>query len=76
MTDAAAAARPAATNAATAAPEAMAWDSRARRVVTLYLPLACFVLLLLFPLYWMTITSFKPNAELYDFKAYNPLWIS
>ena len=61
---------------ATAAPEAMSWDSRARRVVTLYVPLACFVLILLFPFYWMAVTSFKPNAELYDFKTYNPFWIA
>jgi multiple sugar transport system permease protein len=79
MTDAAAAAQPAVTataNSATVAPEAMAWDSRTRRMVTLYVPLACFVLILLFPFYWMAITSFKPNAELYDFKTYNPFWIA
>ncbi len=75
MTEAAVAAQPAA-NTATVAPETMAWDSRARRVVTLYLPLACFVLILLFPFYWMAITSFKPNAELYDYKTYNPFLIA
>jgi multiple sugar transport system permease protein len=63
---------------ASAAPpsEAMAWDSKARRMVTIYLPLACFLIILLFPFYWMTITSFKPNAELYDYKTHNPFWIS
>jgi multiple sugar transport system permease protein len=61
---------------ATVAPEKMAWDSRARRVVTIYLPLACFVIILLFPFYWMTVTSFKPNAELYDYKTHNPFWIT
>jgi ABC-type glycerol-3-phosphate transport system permease component len=30
----------------------------------IYLPLSCFVLILLFPFYWMALTSFKPNAEL------------
>ncbi len=60
---------------ATVAPDQMDWDSRARRMVTIYLPLACFVLILLFPFYWMTITAFKPNAELYDYKRYNPFWI-
>jgi multiple sugar transport system permease protein len=75
MTDAAAVPQPS-TNAATAAPDVMSWDSRARRVVTLYLPLACFVLILLFPFYWMAITSFKPNAELYDYKTHNPFWIA
>jgi len=62
-------------NTATVVPEAMSWDSRARRVVFIYLPLACFVFVLLFPFYWMTITTFKPNAELYDYMTYNPFWI-
>src|SRR5919112_2344579 len=77
MTEAGAAAtqEPVAVNKATVVPEAMSWDSKARRVVTLYVPLACFVLILLFPFYWMGITAFKPNAELYDYKTYNPFWI-
>jgi multiple sugar transport system permease protein len=62
-------------NSATAQPEAMTWDSKQRRVVMLYVPLACFVLILLFPFYWMAITAFKPNAELYDYNTYNPFWI-
>ena len=61
---------------ATVVPETMSWDSKARRVVTLYLPLACFVVILLFPFYWMAVTSFKPNAELYDYKTYNPFLIA
>jgi multiple sugar transport system permease protein len=74
MTDAAA---PAETpTSATAPPETMAWDSRARRMVVLWLPLACFVIILLFPFYWMTVTAFKPDAELYNFAKHNPLWIS
>ncbi|HEY4251509.1 MAG TPA: carbohydrate ABC transporter permease [Roseomonas sp.] len=77
MTDAVAAAgSSAAANAASAQPEHMAWDSRARRMVMLWLPLCCFVLILLFPFYWMTVTAFKPDAELYDFHAHNPFWIS
>jgi multiple sugar transport system permease protein len=79
MTDAATALAPqpaAVANTATVAPEAMSWDSRARRVVTVYVPLACFVLILLFPFYWMAVTSFKPNAELYDYKTYNPFLIA
>jgi multiple sugar transport system permease protein len=59
----------------TEAPQLMSWDSRARRVVTLYVPLACFVIILLFPFYWMTVTAFKPNAELYDYKTFNPFLI-
>lgn len=64
------------TNAATAQPETMTWDSRSRRMVTIYLPLACFLVILLFPFYWMTITAFKPNAELYDYNTHNPFWIT
>jgi len=39
--------------------------SRTRR---LYLPLAAFIVLMLFPFYWMLITSIKPNRELYSAK--------
>jgi len=63
-------------NASTAAPETMQWDSRSRRMVTLWIPLCCFLLILLFPFYWMTITAFKPDAELYDFGTHNPFWIT
>ena len=54
----------------------MEWESRAKRAVFLYVPLACFVFILLFPFYWMTITAFKPNAELYSYKTHNPFWIA
>jgi multiple sugar transport system permease protein len=54
----------------------MSWDKRSRRVVTIYVPLACFMLILLFPFYWMTITAFKPDSELLDYKHHNPFWIS
>jgi len=64
------------TNTASATPEQLAWDSRARRMVTIYLPLACFVIILLFPFYWMAITAFKPDSELYDYKHYNPFLVS
>ncbi|MBS7789870.1 carbohydrate ABC transporter permease [Roseococcus sp. SDR] len=63
-------------NASTAAPETMQWDSRARRMVLLWIPLSCFLLILLFPFYWMTVTAFKPDAELYDFATHNPFWIT
>jgi multiple sugar transport system permease protein len=55
---------------------AMAWQGRTRRMVTVYLPLACFMLILLFPFYWMAITAFKPNDELLDYVHHNPFWIS
>jgi multiple sugar transport system permease protein len=49
-------------------------DSRMRRIVTLYVPLAIFVFVLLFPFYWMATTSFKPNAELLNREG-NPFWV-
>jgi len=61
---------------ANAAPETMQWDSKARRVVVLWVPLGCFLFILLFPFYWMAITAFKPDAELYDFATHNPFWIT
>ncbi|WP_315834848.1 carbohydrate ABC transporter permease [Bradyrhizobium prioriisuperbiae] len=54
---------------------AISWDSRLRRIMTLHLPLAMFVFVLLFPFYWMTLTTFKPNEELYDYKQYNPFLV-
>ena len=39
-------------------------DTMPRRVVTVFIPLGIFVFVLLFPFYWMAITSFKPDAEL------------
>ncbi len=63
-------------NVASSTPDTMDWDSKARRMVMIYLPLSCFVLILLFPFYWMTITSFKPNAELLNYKQHNPFWIT
>jgi multiple sugar transport system permease protein len=38
------------------------------RLRKLYVPLAVFVVLMLFPFYWMLITSIKPNRELYSQK--------
>jgi len=49
--------------------------STPRRIVTLWLPLSIFIFVLLFPFYWMTVTSFKPDIELYDYSHYNPLWV-
>jgi multiple sugar transport system permease protein len=38
------------------------------RVLRLYLPLGFFLVAMLFPFYWMAITSIKPNRELYNAK--------
>jgi len=45
-----------------------------RRLFGLWLPLAAFAVIALFPFTWMAATSLKTNAELYDPKA-NPLTI-
>ena len=49
-------------------------ESTPRRLVTVYLPLAVFLFVLLFPFYWMGMTAFKPNEELVS-RAANPFWI-
>jgi multiple sugar transport system permease protein len=45
-----------------------------RRIVAVYLPLLVFVVVLLFPFYWMTITALKPDAELLSREG-NPFWV-
>jgi multiple sugar transport system permease protein len=49
-------------------------ESLPRRVFTLYLPLAAFLFVLLFPFYWMVVTTFKPNEELLSREG-NPFWV-
>ncbi len=46
-----------------------------RSVVVIYIPLAIFIFVLLFPFYWMTITSFKTNEELHAYRGLSALWI-
>jgi multiple sugar transport system permease protein len=46
-----------------------------KKVLGVYLPLAAFLVFALFPFYWMLISSFKSNPELYSLKA-NRLWIA
>ena len=46
-----------------------------RRLVTLYLPLGVLLFVLLFPFYWMVVTTFKPDTELYDYAHFNPFWV-
>jgi multiple sugar transport system permease protein len=43
-------------------------------MVTLYLPLTIIVVVLLFPFYWMALTSVKPDEQLLDLDKYNPFW--
>jgi multiple sugar transport system permease protein len=49
-------------------------DRLPRRLVVVYLPLAVFVFVLLFPFYWMAVTALKPNWELTNFNDYSPFW--
>jgi multiple sugar transport system permease protein len=50
-------------------------ESLPRRVVTLYLPLFVILIVLLFPFYWMALTSIKPDEQLIDMNTYNPFWV-
>jgi len=45
-----------------------------RRIVTVYVPLFAFLIVLLFPFYLMAITTFKPNEELLSREG-NPFWV-
>jgi multiple sugar transport system permease protein len=49
------------------------WKTRA---VTLWLPLGVFLFVLLFPFYWMGVTTFKGKDELYDYERFSPFWVS
>ncbi len=51
--------------------------ARWRRWVNFRLPMGGFVIVLLFPFYWMVITTFRPDGELYrpwNARNYNPFW--
>lgn len=50
-------------------------ESLPRRLVTLYLPLFIIVVVLLFPFYWMALTSIKPDEQLIDMERFNPFWV-
>lgn len=59
----------------TDASEGMSYlETLPRRLVTTYLPLSIILLVLLFPFYWMALTSIKPNSQLLDFDTVNPFW--
>jgi ABC-type glycerol-3-phosphate transport system permease component len=46
-----------------------------RKVVTVYVPLAIFVFVLLFPFYWMAVCAFKTNQELHAYKGLASMWV-
>ena len=48
-----------------------------RRWVFFYVPLTSFIVLLLFPFYWMIVTTVRPDSELYrpwNAPNYAPFW--
>jgi multiple sugar transport system permease protein len=49
-------------------------ETTRRKWVVVYIPLLVFLIVLLFPFYWMAITAFKPNNELLSSDG-NPFWI-
>ena len=49
-------------------------DTRLGRWIRIYIPLLVFILVTLFPFYWMAVTSFKSASELFDFSV-SPLWV-
>ena len=51
------------------------FESRGRKIMLVWLPLACFIFVLLFPFYWMAITAVKPNAQLTDYQNHSPFWV-
>ena len=50
-------------------------ESFPNRLFTLYLPLFVIVVVLLFPFYWMALTSIKPDEQLIDMEKFNPFWV-
>src|SRR5438105_13767182 len=49
-------------------------ETASRRFFTVWLPLGAFLFVLLFPFYWMIVTTFKPNEELLSREG-NPFWV-
>ena len=49
-------------------------ESVPRQLITLYLPLLIFLIVLLFPFYWMALTAIKPNEQLLDMEKVSPFW--
>jgi multiple sugar transport system permease protein len=74
MTDTAAQARPGASPAGDDSEGMSYLETIPGRLVTLYLPLGIIVIVLLFPFYWMALTSIKPDEQLLDLDTFNPFW--
>jgi multiple sugar transport system permease protein len=46
-----------------------------KRVLVFWVPLILFIVLTLFPFYWMLLASLKANSELYNLRSF-PFWVS
>ena len=46
-----------------------------KRVLVFWVPLIVFVVVTLFPFYWMLLASLKANSELYNLRSF-PFWVS
>ena len=51
------------------------FNTLARRILVIYLPLAVFVFVLIFPFYWMAVTAIKPDNQLTNYDEYSPFWV-
>ena len=49
--------------------------SRYHRILIFWIPLVLFIVITLFPFYWMALASFKANSELYNLLSF-PFWVS
>src|SRR5262249_12964263 len=54
--------------------EARVGETFYQRLIVFYIPLVLFLAALLFPFYWMLITSVKPDVELYNARN-APFWV-
>jgi multiple sugar transport system permease protein len=54
--------------------EARVGETYVKRLIVFYIPLFMFLIAMLFPFYWMLITSIKPDAELYNVRTV-PFWV-
>ena len=50
------------------------WERGLGKWIRIYIPVLLFLIVTLFPFYWMAVTSFKSPSELFDFNR-NPLFV-
>lgn len=50
-------------------------DGGIRKLIHVYLPLSIIMVVLIFPFYWMVLTSIKPDSQLINMEEFNPFWV-